>query len=112
MAEQTPMEITGLPYGENQEANAVAQSMPLDAAEQPEAPVPLSAPSQRPEEPETEGSPFGPGSNILPSTEVSKGLPTETRLDDGLLEALMAAYQQNPTPEIANLVRRHLSGTQ
>lgn len=110
MAEQAPMPITGLDYGENQEANDIAAMAPLAAAD--EVPA-FSLPSQRPYEAETEGSPFGSGTNELPLTAADGQYDDEvTSYEDTLLDTLMRTFQTSPSPELATMIRRHLNGTQ
>lgn len=72
--------MTGLPYGENSDYNDMQSSAPLAATpgsasgnpmnDMPTGggvnPVPLFAPSARPDEPVTAGVPFGPGPGSAP----------------------------------------------
>jgi hypothetical protein len=71
---QNQVEVTGMGYGENKELNEVQSMAPLAAASatptapaapiqmpSAELPTPLSAPTQRPQEPVTTGLPFGAG---------------------------------------------------
>ena len=75
------MYIPGMPYGEGQEVYDVQTSAPMGSkATQPRMRggannaasgiVPLGAPTQRPDEPLTEGNPLGPGAGpeVLPLT--------------------------------------------
>lgn len=74
-------QVTGLPYGQNQQVNAMASMGPM-AQPQATGPalVPLDADTQYPNEPITAGAPFGPGPG--PSAQSAR------RLTD-LLRALM-----------------------
>jgi hypothetical protein len=71
---QNQVEITGMGYGENKEMNEIQAQAPLAAApsvptapmemnitSSAPAPIPLSAPTERPSEPVTTGMDFGPG---------------------------------------------------
>jgi len=96
--EQAPMDVTGLPYGENQEVNDVAASAPLAAAPPAPKATPLTAPTQRPDEPITSGIPMGPGANSLST-------PSQ-RPDDPVAAQIRLAYQAAPTPELRAMVNR------
>jgi hypothetical protein len=95
--------ISGMPQGEAAEVNAVATSAPLAAAPGPQdapampALVPLTAPSQRPDEPITAGAPFGAGPN-------SVSLPPPAV--DHVAMLLRAMYQASPSPELRGLIER------
>jgi hypothetical protein len=81
---QRKVEVTGMGYGENQELNEIQSMAPLAAA--PDAttmsqttfspqsavqqPIPLTADTQRPDEPLSAGMPFGPGASGVPSSPV------------------------------------------
>lgn len=77
-AKQAAQYISGMPYGEGQEINSIAQSAPMAAAPAPAMPAavmasmqtpptvtPFSSPTERPDEPVTTGVPVGPGANRL-----------------------------------------------
>ena len=79
--QQTMADMTGMPYGENQEFNTLQSMAPMSAAGQTTARatsrqprgggqgapmVPLFSPTQRPDEPITAGAPFGPGDGPAP----------------------------------------------
>lgn len=100
--------IPGLGYGKGQETMQQQQGAPMAGAT-PSAPTapslaalaqgpaitPLGAPTQRPDEPITQGNPMGPGAgpeilNLPPA------VPGE--LDDAI-QALQALYVQNPRNE-------------
>lgn len=65
---QPTMEMTGGAYGENKDFREIqgGAAMAQEQSAQPARPVtPLFAPSERPNEPLTEGMPFGDGANSL-----------------------------------------------
>lgn len=113
MAEQTPELITGLPYGENQEANDIAQAQPLAAAEQmpptpsltppPSTLVGLEQGSKRPEEDElTEYT--GPAERIFDD---ERELSLAERRPD--VAQAFALFEQDPSPELLSYIGRLLS---
>jgi hypothetical protein len=78
--QQVQAEMSGMPYGENMEFEAIQSSAPMSASPSAASPrarqrsagaagrqaagmgaTPLFAPTQRPDEPVTAGAPFGPG---------------------------------------------------
>jgi hypothetical protein len=77
--QQVQAQMSGMPYGENMEFEAIQSSAPLNASSQTTARAtrtgggrsgqsqagmgiaPLMSPTQRPDEPITAGAPFGPG---------------------------------------------------
>lgn len=61
--------------------------------------VPLSEPSQRPDEPITAGAPFGPGPGPLQA-----GIPLPPAGVDNTIEALKAIYQAFPNDDLADLL--------
>lgn len=120
---QAAQYISGMPYGEGAEVNAVANAVPLAAAGNPannaaaaqpampiSSPMPMpigfNAPTERPNEPITSGVPVGPGSNNL-------SLPLDTAaLKDKETSALILgltapiADREDATQATRNLVRR------
>lgn len=107
--------VSGLPYGEGQELMNIQQSAPLAAApsiEQPKAPsglasaaasqpvIPLTAPSQRLDEPVTFGANAGPG----PGMEVLGVMPQGQTTAQVLLKLL--PYDE--TGEVAALYEQAL----
>lgn len=77
--QQVQAEMSGMPYGENQEFATLQSSAPMSASPSAASPrarqrqatqapsvTPLFAPTQRPDEPVTAGAPFGPGENGVP----------------------------------------------
>lgn len=95
--QQAARYISGGSYGEGQEMMDLQQGAPMSAAPgvpgAPMIPIPLNAPSGRPEEPLTAGMPFGPG--VGP-----EGLPMVPPVDDlpvadevsAHLRAMLLAY--------------------
>lgn len=98
---QAVRDVSGLPYGEGAEFHDIQSSAAMakaptansnaSAAMAPAvaAPTPLSAPTERPDQPVTAGSPFGagPGSEVLPNDpdrykELRKAMPTLLKLAD------------------------------
>ena len=95
---QAPSDVTGLPYGENQEVNDVAASAPLAAAPDVPKATPLNAPTERPTEPVTRGVPMGKGANHLETVDQQR--------DDTVAATIRLAYQASPTPELRAMVNR------
>lgn len=87
--------ISGMPYGEAGEINAIANAAPLAAGVSPEditsQIIPLDAPSQRPSEPVT-----------VPFSEVQ----APSQEEDTVAAFIKAAYAQYPSPVLARLVQR------
>lgn len=107
--------ISGQDYGEGQVANEVARSAPLAAAGAvpgftplPEGFVGFDAESQYPDEPETAGFDYGPGSGYR---------PMDLSFDDDYADAgqgevdpiaaiIRQAYVENPSEELLVLVEQ------
>lgn len=109
---QAAQYVSGLPYGEGQELMNIQQSAPMAAASMPApAPiVPLSAPSQRPQEPVTAGANAGLGPDMS-----SLGLGAADVAADREFKAAIASYMpvlmhvaSRPTtsPETRNIIRQ------
>lgn len=98
--QQAPQEVTGLPYGENQEVNQLASEAPLAAAPVepilPSLPPPINSPSAYPDQPVTAGSSAGPGPNRVPSTSQQE--------TDVVAAAVRIAYASAPSPQLRSLV--------
>lgn len=112
--QQVQAEMSGMPYGENQEFEAIQASAPMSAAPSAQAPrarqrkastagrqsvAPLFSPTQRPEEPVTSGASFGPGAGPQPSQQNMRSLSSilqRMSLNDrtGDSEALLAIAQR------------------
>jgi hypothetical protein len=108
--------VSGLPYGEGQELMQTQQSAPLAAApsiEQSNMPsglasaaasiIPLSAPSQRPDEAITFGANVGIGPGLS-----SLGLPSVT--EKTVAQILSEVAQYDTTGEVRALYERALLG--
>jgi hypothetical protein len=93
---------TGLPYGQAGQLAAAQRAIPLPQADTWEAPViPLDAPTQRPDEPVTDGVPIGPG-----RSPVEAGIPgaNEDTTTEGILNTLRGILQAYPLPSIAQAI--------
>jgi len=77
-----------------------ADVMASKAAKRP-APIPLSAPTQRPDEPITAGAPFGPGPNMYQA-----GIPAVTESDLALQEIRQIAMMF-PSEDLDDLLARY-----
>ena len=83
--QQVQADVSGMPYGENQELEQMQSAAPMSASPTARSPrarqrqarsagrqagqmgaTPLMAPTQRPDEPVTAGAPFGPGAGPKP----------------------------------------------
>ena len=111
---QVQAEMSGMPYGENQEFEAIQAAAPMKAAPSASPPrarqrkatqagrqatTPLFSATQRPEEPVTSGAPFGPGSNAQPAQRTPSSLSSilqRMAMNDtsGDSEALLALAQR------------------
>lgn len=115
---QSGREYTGFAYGENKAVNEQQASAPMAAAPQPSFtptnPVrnlpqatPLTAPSERPDEPVTTGVPIGPGAGpealTLPSTQDND--EDRARLLSYLPALEVAAQSPNSSQAFRNYVR-------
>jgi hypothetical protein len=113
-------DVTGGDYGDNKEMRGLQKSAPMSASAQPNVQanptplpqaagpevVPLDAPSQRPNEPVTAGSPLGPGPgpSIRPVEDNLAGLRKNLQL------LTWQANRPGASPALRNLVR-YLKGT-
>lgn len=101
---QAPQYISGLPYGEGQATMQQQQSAPMAGSpttaaagmSMPSLPsvTPLTAPTERPDEPVTAGMDFGPG----PGSE-ALNLPKQRTLS----EILSSMIDMDPTGDVQNL---------
>ncbi|MFM7010603.1 MAG: hypothetical protein ACKO0Z_14950 [Betaproteobacteria bacterium] len=109
--------ISGMPYGEGADLNAIANAAPLSAApdmgaggmSMPTPPnvVELGAPTQRPSEPVTSGIPFGPGSDQLDQPlPPARSAADEQRLYMILALLQAAADQPGSSDDTRNALRR------
>ena len=93
--------VSGLPYGEGQETMRQQTSAPMSAQAQPsptEMPVPLMAPSARPDEPITAGIDIGDGPG-------SQAVATPNR-EPSLMETIRSLIQYDPTGDTEMIYRR------
>ena len=105
-APQAKQDWTGLPYGDNKAVNDQQSAADLAGNGVPNMPspvVPLSAPTQRPNEPVTTGIPTGPGAG----TE-SRPLPNQAPT---LIDTLRHLTQYDPSGD-SELAYRHLLDAQ
>jgi len=110
-------DVSGMPYGENQELEEMQSAAPMSASGQATARAtrsaprrsgrgrggmgvsPLMSPTQRPDEPITAGAPFGPGAGPSGSQQVMprlSGILQRMTMNDptGDSEALLALAQR------------------
>lgn len=103
---QAKTDWTGLPYGDNKEVNDQQSGADLAGNPVPTMPspvVPLSAPSQRPNEPVTTGIPIGPGAGPE-----SRMMPNQAPT---LVDTIRHLTQYDPSGD-AELVYRQLLDNQ
>lgn len=116
--------ITGQAYGENKDLNAIQSAAPLAASNVavPTSPLdpnalkgliansgitPITAPTQRPEEPVTHGSPFGPGAGTEVLNDVIPVIDnTPVQTTDAVAQQIREAYAAFPSPALYDLVRK------
>lgn len=81
------------------QSGAPMQGNPIPSVPTPSVPMepitPLSAPTQRPDEPVTSGMPFGPGSNIPPAAMMT---------EDVVAAQIRAAYSLYPNEDLYRLI--------
>lgn len=121
--QQTLQKMTGLPYGENGDFNAMQSAAPLSAsptALSPEgqalqeqtigkqAAAALFSPTNRPDEPVTAGAPFGPGPGPQGAPGMSAINGNDARLLSKYLPGLMAQAENVDAPEGFRRFVRHL----
>jgi len=98
-------------YGDSKSLNEAAAGAPMAAAPGPTPPpegfVPFGMPTQRPEEPETYGSPEGegPGPSPLSFQNDDYGMDPLDAFDP-IADAIRGAYMAEPTEELLVLVER------
>ena len=106
-----PMYVSGLPYGEGQAFMDLQTSAPLGAeAAKPrmssgtpsnqggQSPMPLFAPTARPQEPVTAGAPVGPGPGPDPSGTLSGASAQDAQQLKAYLPALQATANMPGAP--------------
>lgn len=94
--------ISGMPYGEGGELEAVQGAAPLSAAPTQEV-IPFDAPSRYPDEPITAGIDHGegPGSESRPAVGTLRD-----EEPDAVAATIRQAYAQFPSPYLRRLVER------
>lgn len=121
--QQAAAQITGLPYGENADINALQSAAPLSASPLAQSPAAqdraaarqgradasvLMSPTERPDEPVTAGAPFGPGPGPLGNPGVGALNTSDARLLSKYLPSLMAQSENIDAPEGFKRFVRHL----
>lgn len=121
--QQTVERITGLPYGENGDFNALQSAAPLSASPQALSPegqalkeqqigkqaaTQLFAPTARPDEPVTAGAPFGPGEGPSSNPGMSAVNSSDARVLSKYLPSLMLQADAPDAPESFRRFVRHL----
>jgi hypothetical protein len=86
-------------YGDAVDMNAIQGSSPMNATPSMVRPAPLSAPTQRPNEPITAGAPFGAGVG-------SEMLPIPPVMEDEVAQTILSLAAIYPDPDLARLVDR------
>lgn len=97
--------LSGEKYGQGQSFNQTVSSVPLAAAPaHADLPVPLDAPTQRPDEPVTAGVDAGPGpgSEILPPP--NEYAPSQQA--DMVSYVIKSAYAAHPSPALRVMVQQ------
>lgn len=116
--------ITGQAYGENKDMNAIQSAAPLAASnvQVPTNPLdpnaikgllassgitPLTAPTQRPEEPVTAGAPFGDGPGLEVLNDIIPVIDNNpVQSTDAVAQQIREAYAAYPSPALYDLVRK------
>jgi len=92
---QRVVDLPNAGYGENQAFTQVEQGAPMAASAPPRpAPVPLTAPTQRPWEPVTSGNPLGPGPGPGPAQNYNQR---------SIAEILSQLAESDPTGQVADI---------
>jgi hypothetical protein len=122
---QTPRPITGGEYGEGVAMMDLQRSAPMAAAPVPQTqaqrggaqpraalPTPLGAPTERPDEPITEGSSFGPGSgpNVLSNYGAQAPAVRDVAIISKYMPQLRAIAANADTPDGFKAFVRHMNG--
>ena len=95
-------EMSSQAYGEGVQMQALQASAPMSATpSMPSAmrPTPLSAPTERPNEPVTAGAPFGAGAG-------PEILPIPPVMEDQVAQTILSLAAIYPDPDLARLVDR------
>jgi len=109
--QQVLSDVSGMPYGENQELEEMQSAAPMSASGQTTARAtrsaprrsgrgrggmgvsPLMSPTQRPNEPVTAGAPFGPGAGPAPVSAQSKRMTS-------MLSTVQNLYERTGDPTL------------
>jgi len=127
--QQVQAEMSGMPYGENMEFEAIQSSAPMSAAGQSTAratrrgggsarggagmgATPLMSPTQRPDEPVTAGAPFGPGDDPPPKPGMMNVNRTDAETLAKYLPSMMRMAESPDTPDGFKRFVRHLRNMQ
>jgi hypothetical protein len=130
--QQVQAEMSGMPYGENQEFEAIQASAPMGASGQAAARAnrrggsgrstqraagqvgltPLMSPTQRPDEPITTGAPFGPGDGPTPYPGMNTINKNDARALGKYLPSMMRMAENPDTPDGFKRFVRHLRNMQ
>lgn len=123
---QTPRSPGGMPYGENSDFLDLQSSAPMAESRAPQTqgqrattqpgaslPTPLGAPTERPDEPLTEGSPVGPGAgpgvlSVPASGDMNAAIDADRRVLAAHLPSLMRMADREDAPEGFRMFVRHL----
>ena len=107
-----PSAVPGQTYGEAGAQMAAQRAVPMGAPAAPAAPKaptstpgqygPLDRPTERPNEPLTAGSPFGPGRMSQGNAYIGP------RNSDPILDELRALYATYPSDELADMLDSYL----
>ena len=92
-------EMPSQAYGDAIDMTAIQGAAPMAATPSLSRPVPLSAPTERPNEPVTTGAPFGPGAG-------REVMPIPPMPEDETANLVRALYAINPDPDLARLIQR------
>ena len=86
-------------YGDRAEMTGLQGSAPINATPSMIKPTPLSAPTERPNEPVTAGAPFGAGAG-------PEILPIPPVMEDQVAQTILSLAAIYPDPDLARLVDR------
>lgn len=114
--------VSGGDYGDGQELMSIQQAAPMSASgavqtqaqrpsmQQVPMPTPLGAPTERPDEPVTEGNPLGPGSGpeVLSSASQPSAVDADRAVIAQHMPELMKMAARDGAPEGFRMFVRHL----
>jgi len=130
--QQVLSDVSGMPYGENQELEEMQSAAPMSASGQATARAnrrggsgrstqraagqmsvtPLMSPTQRPDEPITTGAPFGPGDGPTPYPGMNTINKNDARALGKYLPSMMRMAENPDTPDGFKRFVRHLRNMQ